>query len=172
MGKCSAHRNIPLSPRCARTLPFGRAGRRGPGGARRRADVTEAGSAPRSIFLENTIHGMKFLSSSGLLRSRSEGRELSSPFWRNKSLETCHLVWISCNQLQSHLNRGVSVAAARAGLAANGVARKWRRNGLKRLNPRPEMVWARKPRTYNIWYASAWLTGAGSGAAEVAEKGA
>ena len=33
-----------------------------------------------------------------------------------------------------------------------GVARKWRRNGLKRLNPRPEMVWARKPRTHNIWY--------------------
>src|SRR5271170_5744680 len=49
MGKCSAHRNIPLSPRCARTLPFGRAGRPGPGGARRRADVTEAGSAPRSL---------------------------------------------------------------------------------------------------------------------------
>jgi hypothetical protein len=39
MGKCSVHRNIPLSPRCARTLPFGRAGRRGPDGARRRADA-------------------------------------------------------------------------------------------------------------------------------------
>ena len=26
------------------------------------------------------------------------------------------------------------------------------RNGLKRLNPRPEMVWARKPRTHKIWY--------------------
>src|SRR5271170_4122213 len=61
------------------------------------------------IFLENTIHGMKFLSSSGLLRSRSEGRELSSPFRRDKSLEICHLVWM-CNKLQSHLNRGVSVA--------------------------------------------------------------
>ena len=32
----------------------------------------------------------------------------------------------------------------------NEVARKWRRNDLKRLNPRPEMVWARKPRTHNI----------------------
>ena len=42
----------------------------------------------------------------------------------------------------------------------NEVARKWRRNGLKRLNPRPEMVWARKPRTYNIWYTGARLTGA------------
>src|ERR1700722_855103 len=39
----------------------------------------------------------------------------------------------------------------------NGVARKWRRNGLKRLNPRPEMVWARKPRTYKIWYIGARL---------------
>ena len=28
----------------------------------------------------------------------------------------------------------------------DALARKWRRNGLKRLNPRPEMVWARKPR--------------------------
>src|SRR5271163_1845067 len=35
-------------------------------------------------------------------------------------------------------------------------ARKWRRNGLKRLNPRPRMVWPRKPRTHNIWYAGAW----------------
>ena len=32
-------------------------------------------------------------------------------------------------------------------------ARKWRRNGLKRSNPRPEMVWPRKPRTPKIWYA-------------------
>jgi hypothetical protein len=35
------------------------------------------------------------------------------------------------------------------------VVRKWRRNGLKRLNSRPEMVWSRKPRTHNIWYAAA-----------------
>jgi hypothetical protein len=34
----------------------------------------------------------------------------------------------------------------------NGVARKWRRNGLKRLNPRSEMVWPQKPRSHNIWY--------------------
>jgi hypothetical protein len=31
-------------------------------------------------------------------------------------------------------------------------AGKWRRNGLKRLNPRREMVGSRKPRTHNIWY--------------------
>ena len=40
----------------------------------------------------------------------------------------------------------------------NGVARKWRRNGLKRLNPRPGMVWSRKPRSHNIWYTGARLT--------------
>ncbi len=39
-----------------------------------------------------------------------------------------------------------------------GVARKWRRNGLKRLNPRPEMVWARKPRTHKMWYQVVRLT--------------
>ena len=37
-------------------------------------------------------------------------------------------------------------------------ARKWRRNGLKRLNPRPRMVWSRKPLSHNIWYTGARLT--------------
>ena len=43
-------------------------------------------------------------------------------------------------------------------LTQNGVAGKWRRNGLKRLNPGREMVWARKRRTHNIWYPGARLT--------------
>jgi hypothetical protein len=47
-------------------------------------------------------------------------------------------------------NRGVSLA----GITAR-VARKWRRNALKRLNPRPEMVWSRKPRTHKMWYTGA-----------------
>jgi hypothetical protein len=34
----------------------------------------------------------------------------------------------------------------------NGAARKWRRNGLKRLNPRPEMVSSWTLRSHNIWY--------------------
>ena len=34
----------------------------------------------------------------------------------------------------------------------SGVARKWRRKGLKRLNPRPGMVWPRKRPTPKIWY--------------------
>jgi hypothetical protein len=37
----------------------------------------------------------------------------------------------------------------------NGVAGKWRRNRLKSLNPRPEMVWSRKPRSHKIWYTAA-----------------
>jgi hypothetical protein len=37
----------------------------------------------------------------------------------------------------------------------SGVARKWRRKGLKRLNPRPEMVWPQKRRTHKIWYNGA-----------------
>src|SRR5271170_1014762 len=55
------------------------------------------------------------------------------------------------------LNPGVSVAAiaAREDVTARGVARKWRRNGLIRLNPRPEMVWAPKPRCHKIWYTRA-----------------
>jgi hypothetical protein len=59
--------------------------------------------------------------------------------------------------------RGVSFAgiAAREGPdGKNGIARKWRRNGLKRLNPRPEMVWARKPRTHKMWYTGAADSGA------------
>jgi hypothetical protein len=61
-------------------------------------------------------------------------------------------------------HRGISVAASRRErLTANGVARKWRRNGLKRLNQRPEMVWARKPRTHKIWYTGARLPVRASG---------
>src|SRR5271154_1251710 len=61
------------------------------------------------------------------------------------------------------------------------VPRKWRRKGLKRLNPRLEMVWGRKPRTYKMWYTGARLTMRDSGRAarktkllwdNVAEKGA
>ena len=81
-------------------------------------------------------------------------RPLSSPvrrtiFW---SVTTRGLPEIA-EPIVDLVRRGVSVAgiAAREGLTAkNGVARKWRRNDLKRLNPRPEMVWAQKPRTYNI----------------------
>ena len=34
----------------------------------------------------------------------------------------------------------------------SGVARKWRRKALKRLNPRPEMVWPRRHLTPKLWY--------------------
>ena len=48
-------------------------------------------------------------------------------------------------QIRQRLRRG----------SPSGFARKWRRKGLKRLNPRPEMVWPRERRTHNIWYNSA-----------------
>jgi hypothetical protein len=54
--------------------------------------------------------------------------------------------------------RVVAVPGARSARWQNGLARKWRRKGLKRLNPRPEMVWARKPRTHKMWYTGARLT--------------
>ena len=54
--------------------------------------------------------------------------------------------------------RVVAVPGARSARWQNGVARKWRRKSLKRLNPRREMVWARKPRTHKMWYAGACLT--------------
>ena len=65
--------------------------------------------------------------------------------------------------------------AAREGSRQNGVARKWRRNGLIRLNPRPEMVVSRKPRDHKIWYTGARLTVRDSGkndkVAELQKKG-
>ena len=64
------------------------------------------------------------------------------------------------------LNRGVAVVgiAARVGLTGkNRVAGKWRRNGLKRLNPRRKMVWSRKPLTHKIWYTGAQLAMRDSG---------
>jgi uncharacterized protein (TIGR04206 family) len=55
--------------------------------------------------------------------------------------------------------RVVAGIAAREGLTATTEsARKWRRNGLKRLNPGSEMVVARKPRAHKIWYTGARLT--------------
>src|SRR5271168_3152385 len=63
---------------------------------------------------------------------------------------------------------------ARGARRQNGVASKWRRNGLKRLNPRPEMVVSRKPRDHKIWYTGARLTVRDSGkndkAAELQKK--
>src|SRR5271170_2524736 len=65
--------------------------------------------------------------------------------------------------LRTHAARAAERGAAAAGIRLKekhhlGLARKWRRNGLKRLNPRPEMVWARKPGSHNIWYTGARLT--------------
>jgi hypothetical protein len=48
-----------------------------------------------------------------------------------------------------------SAGAPRERLRATEVAWKWRRNRLKRLNPRREMVWPRKPLTYKVWYTRA-----------------
>src|SRR5271154_413344 len=65
--------------------------------------------------------------------------------------------------LRTHAARAAECGAAAAGIRLKekhhlGLAWKCRRNGLKRLNPRPEMVWARKPGSHNIWYTGARLT--------------
>jgi len=91
----------------------------------------------------------------------------------NNSLETCDLGVTpepflrrrpqeTAESIVDLLSRGVSVAGI-AARETDGVARKWRRNGLKRLNPRPEMVWPRKLRTHKMWYTGARLTVRGSG---------
>jgi hypothetical protein len=91
----------------------------------------------------------------------------------NNSLETCDLGVTpkpflrrrpeeTAESIVDLLSRGVSVA----GIAAredDGVARKWRRKDLKRLNPRPELVWPRKLRTHKMWSTGAQLTVRGSG---------
>ena len=110
------------------------------------------------LFWKNTIHVTVF---SGLPPPRLGGRvrPLSSPvrrtiFW---SVTTRGLPEIA-EPIVDLVSRGVSVVgiAAREGRdGKRGVARKWQRNGLKRLNPRPEMVWSRKPRTHKMWYAGA-----------------
>jgi hypothetical protein len=91
----------------------------------------------------------------------------------NNSLETCDLGMTPEPFLRRHpeetarsivglLSRAVSVAGI-AAREADGVARKWRRNGLKRLNPRREMVWPRTLRTHKMWYTGAQLTVRSSG---------
>jgi hypothetical protein len=50
-------------------------------------------------------------------------------------------------------NRGVSLAgiAAREGLTAKRSRPEMAPQQLEKLNPRPEMVWARRPRTHKMW---------------------
>jgi hypothetical protein len=60
--------------------------------------------------------------------------------------------------------RGVLVSGmgAREGLTAKGAhpeSRNWRRNSLKRLNLRPELVWAWQPGSPKIWYWRANIPG-------------
>jgi hypothetical protein len=82
-----------------------------------------------------------------------------------------YLYWYNSLQERQRSRRSRNVAALAERVVAvpggtrwqNGVARKWRRNGLKRLNPRPEMVWARKPRTHKMWYPGRRLTVRGFG---------
>jgi hypothetical protein len=57
------------------------------------------------------------------------------------------------------LNRGVSVV----GIAAREDLTAGHRKGLKRLNPRPDMVWSRKTRTHKMWYTGVRLAARDSG---------
>jgi hypothetical protein len=106
------------------------------------------------------------------LRSWPGGRGVSSPAWRTMLGNLRFGVTpkpflrrrpeVTAESIVDLLSRGVSVAGIVV-READGVARKWRRNGLKRLNPRPEMVWPRKLRTHKMWYTGARLTVRDSG---------
>jgi len=66
-------------------------------------------------------------------------------------------------------------ARAQGGSEQNRQGRKCRRKGLKRLNPRPEMVWPRKASTPKIWYGihRGWrMRGSGSQAARTGKQAA
>jgi hypothetical protein len=56
----------------------------------------------------------------------------------------------------THAAPGLELSRVEAPKVAS--ARKWRRNGLKTLNQRPEMVVFRKPRSHKMWYTGARLT--------------
>ena len=88
----------------------------------------------RFFFRRNQIRARVSFEVVRPLRSWS-GHGLSSPVWSKL------------------LNRGVSAGSRGERIRRqNRVAGKWRRNGLKRLNPRREMVWSRKRRSHKIWY--------------------
>src|ERR1700719_1035819 len=57
-----------------------------------------------------------------------------------------------------------------ASSAAGGLAREWRRNGLKRLNPRPKMVWSGRPPSHYIWYSGARPTARSDGQKRLVPK--
>jgi len=73
----------------------------------------------------------------------SEASNLQDLVWGTPADES--LAVDEVTGLMALQKKGVSAA-----LIAARVARKWRRKGLKRLNPGSEMVVGRKPRTYKI----------------------
>jgi hypothetical protein len=117
-------------------------------------------------------HEMRKLSPSSL-RAKRENGLLPRGQARLRRIVSGHCIsrrgrenFPACKALKTHETRKLSPSRLRnkvlpappsrwrssPGSRQNGAARKWRRNGLKRLNPRPEMVWSRTPRSHNIWY--------------------
>ena len=131
----------------------------GDGGRPKRPSRTDAqsGRQRRFLFRENETRVMVFSELFRPPRSWAGWRGLLSGTRRTGIWKSRFAVWRSDveNCLEAFRSRG----SGRERLTAkNGVAGKWRRKGLKTLNQRREMVWARKPRTHNIWYTAVQLT--------------
>jgi hypothetical protein len=105
------------------------------------------GRTPRGRWVRRRDRGGNFPPCKTLKthKTRKESRFCASPFMGPLNAP--------------HTNEEVGIAAREAGgKRSRPSPRKWRRNGLKRLNQRPEMVWPRKRRTHQIWYTGARLT--------------
>jgi hypothetical protein len=112
----------------------------------------------RFIFWKNTIHVTVFSGCPPVSTWRARAAFVE-PGSEDHILER-HNSWAAGDRRADRRSRerGASVVgiAAREGVTAKAEsAGKWRRNGLKRFNPRPEMVWSRKPRTHKMWYTGA-----------------
>ena len=131
----STHRSVRSAPSRHTRDPF----RRTPARPRRAMRVSDAGRSGRGTFsclqtLEKPRNGIGMSPSSFDPRPR-DGRAIGFAAHPRRLLA------------------GRCAIAAREKLTAgrsSPFAGKWRRNELKTLNPRREMVWPRKPRSHNI----------------------
>jgi hypothetical protein len=160
---------------CYRSLsPFSASGKRpwtyiATPRSRRRLSTSRQGPTSRGARSPREKQGENFPACKALInqKMRKESRfpDLAATDGRSPPLRragstgarrTRGQVWIPACAGTTRAETTRSATASTGPLVA--AARKWRRNGLKRLNPRPEMVVPRKPLSHNIWYAGARLT--------------
>ena len=110
-------------------------------------------------YLDNVTLMYHFCSSIVLMKETSSCPVPSKPLRAPLSIDARRVCGEPSGQTGPSTFRTLALlspASRRGARRLSGVAGKWRRKGLKRLNQRREMALASEPRTHKIWYGSGW----------------